>query len=235
MNGLNLISSNQLIGELFSDFNISNTDWVVKAQRYMARGLSLMQIDGFYDIAYYYQQVNEFNAPLPCDNKYMLAVLHNTNGVVTRLPLDRSLALGNNFNTIAYSNIYKGRIINNTLRVNFEEGTVLYIYHRLPKDDDGNLLIPDNDFVLEALLYFVINKLSLSGYKHPVISRQEAEEKWNSLYPRARNVVNYPSLEEMDRFTKMNNNPLFMDILNEDWLINNDSWADGVNGVISNT
>ena len=234
MNGFNLISSNQLIGELFSDYNISNTDWVVKAQRHIARAIALMQIDGFYELAYSNKKVKEYNSPLPCDTKYILGVLHNQNGVVTRLPLDRSTSLGMDFSGMANHNIYKARVNGNTLRTNFETGTIMYIYYRMPRNDQGDLLIPDNDYLLEALPYFLISKLSLSGYKHPVISRQEAEAKWDKMYPRARNVINYPSVEEMHRFTKMNNNPLFVDIINEDWLVNIDNWTIGDDGITSN-
>lgn len=218
MEGFNLISSNQIIGELFSDFNIDNDDWVAKAQRHIERALGIMRIDGFYEKTYKIETVGNYNAPLPCDNKYLLAVLTNAGGQVSRLPLTKSLALGMDFSNIAYHTILQGRINANNLKTNFEEGQVLYIYYTLPKNSEGDLLIPDNPLVLEALPYFMIYKLSLSGYKHPIISLDRALQMWESLYPKARNSMNYPSLEEMDRFTKMNTNPIFGDIINEDWL-----------------
>lgn len=221
MEGFNLISSNALIGELFSDFNIENDDWVAKAQRLMARGLGIMRIDGFYQIRYLMQDVQEFNAPLPCDNKYLIAVLTKVNGHISRLPLTKSLALGIDFSNIAAHSTYQGRVNFNSLRTNFEEGQVLFIYYSLPIDDEGDLMIPDNDLVLEALPYFIIYKLSLSGYKHHTISMDMAYQMWNSLYPQARNSMNYPSIEEMNRFTQMNTNPLFTDIINEEWLHGN--------------
>lgn len=226
MREINLVSSNQLIGELFSDFNIENDDWVNKAQRHIARGLGIMKIDGFYKISYAIEDVKGFNAPLPCDNKYILAVLTNVDGTISRLPLTSSLALGKDFSQIGYHTIYQGRINFNNLQTNFEEGQVLYIYYALPKDEEGNLLIPDNEDVLEALPYFIIYKLSLSGYKHPVIDPQTALQMWNKLYPIAKNSANYPSLEEMDRFTKMNTNPLFGDILNENWITGTEGFFD---------
>jgi len=217
MNGFRLISSKSIVAELYSDFNITNDDWVHKAQRHMGRALSIMKIDGYYERAFHVETVAEFKAPLPCDEKYILAVLTNASGRITRLPLTRDLALGADFSQVATDNIYKGGINFNHLRTNFEAGTIMYIYYRNPCDDDGNLLIPDNDDVMEALPYFVMYKLGLSGYKHPVVSREEAWDKWKELYPRARNSMNYPSVEEMHRFTKMNTNPLFLDIINEQW------------------
>lgn len=217
MNGFRLISSKTIIGELYSDFNITNDDWTGKAQRHMARALGLMKIDGYYEIGFHMENVAEFNAPLPCDTKYILAVLSNASGTITRLPLTRSLPLGANFSNIAYHNTFKGRINFNTLRTNFETGTVMYIYYRIPKGEDGGLLIPDNDDVLEALPYYLIYKMSLSGYKHPVIDINTADAKWRELYPRARNSMNYPSVEEIHQFTKINTCPLFFDAIDENW------------------
>ena len=217
MNGFRLISSKAIIAELYSDFNITSDDWVHKAQRHMARGLGIMKVDGFHEIAYHLEEVLEFNAPLPCDSKYVLVVLSNSTGRITRLPLTRDVALGKDFSQIATHTIHKGTINFNSLRTNFKDGTVMYIYKRLPCDDEGNLLIPDNDDVKEALPYFLISKLSLSGYKHPVIDIDRAEAKWKELYPIAKNSMNYYSVEEAHRFTQMNNNPLYINNIDEEW------------------
>jgi hypothetical protein len=221
MNGYHLVSSKKLIAELFSDYNIDNTDWVGKAQRHIARGLGIMKVDGYYEIGLSFKTIREYQAPLPCDSKYILAVLIYDNGRITRLPLTRSWSLGVVFKDLQVHNIYKGTINFNWLKTNIEEANIIYVYHRIPKDDNGDLLIPDQDDVLDVLPYFVIAKLSLSGYKHPVISREEAEAKWELMYPRARNRANYPSIEERDRMMKMNTNPLFVNIINEDWLPGN--------------
>jgi len=217
MNGFKLVSSKQLIAELYQDFNISNDDWVNKAQRHITRGIELMGVDGYFERAYLVQDVVEYQAPLPCDSKNILAILTNVNGTVHRLPLTKSLALGMDFSGISDHSIYQGGINHDMLRTNFQEGKVLYIYNRIPKDTEGDLLIPDNAWLLEAIPFFVIYKMSLTGYKHPVVSYQMAKDEWRALYPRAKNNLNFPSVEEMHRYTKMVNNPVFTDIINEDW------------------
>lgn len=217
MSQFRLISSKQLIAELFTDYDISNTDWVEKAQRHIARGLGIMRIDGFFVKAYCTSNVENFKAPLPCDAKYILAVLVRNNNSICRLPLTTSNSLGVDFSSIPVHSINQGGIEFNYLNTNFEKGEVIFLYHALPVNDEGDLMIPDNDDVLEALPYFVLYKLSLSGYKHPAISIDRAEKKWEILYPRARNSANFPSLEQMDRLTKMATNPLFINILDEDF------------------
>lgn len=225
MNAFRLISSKQTIAELFSDFNIGNTDWVGKAQRHIGRALDLMHIDGYYERAYALENVEEFKAPLPCDEKYLLAtVLPEYN--FCRLPVTRRLSLGINFKDIRLHSHYKGTINYNYLHTNFETGKVMYVYYRSPLDEEGNLMIPDNPDVLEALPFYIIYKLSFSGYKHPVISIEDAYAKWMELYPRARNSMNYPSVEEKHRSTMVYTNPIFTNLIDEDWsLISGEGWA----------
>lgn len=229
MNNYNLISSKQLIAELYSDFNITNDDWVNKAQRHIARALGIMKIDGYYEKALLIDEVINFKCPLPCDSKYILTVLYKMNGVITRLPLTNSNAVGLDFSNIATHSIYQGSINFNNLNTNFQEGQIMYLYYKIPVDDYGDLLIPNNDDVLEALPYYIIYKLSLSGYKHPVINMQIAEQKWKELYPIARNSINFPSIETIDRFTKMNTNPLFLNIADEEWITGYEELLDNTN------
>lgn len=219
MNRHKLISSKQVIAELYQDFNISNDDWFNKAQRYMERGMGLMHIDGYFEIARQFKDVEDFVAPLPCDHKYIVVVLSNVGGTITRLPITRDLALGADFTRIQTHKTYRGAFNFNQLRTNFETGRVMYLYYRNPVDAEGNLLIPDSHEVIEALNFFLVYKMSLSGYKHPVIDMEMAERKWKELYPRARNMVNFPSIEEYHRLTQMTNNPLFLNIIDEEWNI----------------
>lgn len=211
-----LISSKQLIAELFSDFNIANTDWVEKAQRHIERGISIMEVDGYYERAYSYKTVRDYKAALPCDSKNIIATIV-AGCPFYRLPLTNSLSLGVNFKDLKLHTHYQGSINFNHLQTNFKEGNILFVYYRIPLDDAGDLLIPDNPHVLEALPYFVIYKLSLSGYVHPVINIDRAEAKWRELYPRARNSVNFPSIEEKHEGMLKYTNPLFTNIINEDW------------------
>lgn len=223
MKDIRLISSKIITAELYQDFNIDNDDWVNKVNRHIERAMGLMRIDGFYVRKTLIQDVKEFKAPLPCDAKYIMAVLHNMT-CLTRLPLTRGLALGENFKDVVYNQTLKGGIENNYLHTNFEEGKIMYVYYGIPKNDCDELMIPDCPEVLEALPFFILYKLSLSGYKHPIIDYVEAQRQWNRLYPIARNKMNYWSIEEAHQFTKMNNNPLFIDIIDEEWSTEYDTY-----------
>lgn len=213
MNQHKLISSKALIAELYSDFNITMNDWVNKAQRHIARALEIMEINGYMELATCKKKVTDYIAHLPCDEKHILGVLTGEKNSMYRIPLTTDLRLGNKFQTLSLHEYKKAAINGSLLKTNFKDGYVTYVYYRYPLNKEGDLMIPDNAKVLEAIPYFIIYKLSLGGYKHPLIDFDTALQMWNNLYPQGRNSFNYPSLEEMQRFTEINTNPLVNHIL----------------------
>lgn len=217
MKNIRLISSKIITAELYQDYNVDNDNWVNSINRHIERAMGLMRIDGFFVKKVLTTNVKNYKAPLPCDAKYLVAVLHKENKCVTRISLTRSLSLGVEFKDINNSLILEGGIDFNYLHTNFEEGEIMFIYYTTPRNEEGDVMIPDCPEVLEALPFFIINKLSLSGYTHPVISYERAMERWETLYPRAKNKMNYWSVEEAHRYSKMHNNPLFLHLIDEEW------------------
>jgi len=249
MKELKLISSNALIAELYQDFHIANSEWVHKAKRWVARGVEVMELSGYFEKTTKWQDVEEYSAPLPCDLRVLCVVLveanvvsdsynaaaiatapaanstdedgntieatYNENTSLLRLPLSNSLVIGQPFQALSPHQEARGYINMFRLHTNFETGRVMYVYYRPPLDKEGFPMIPDFGLSLEALNYWIIYKLSIGGYKHPVIDFQTAWNMWNQLYPQAKNKINYPSLEEMQSFTKMINNPIIGDWANK--------------------
>lgn len=249
MKELKLVSSNSIIGELYQDFNIPGSEWVHKAKRWVARGIEVMGLSGYYQRATLWEDVIEYSAPLPCDLRVLGVVLveglvdsvacgtglptattpavnaidvdGNTieavleSSTLFRLPLTNSLVVGKPFLHLGQCQSAKGYINHDRLHTNFEEGRVLYVYFRPPLDEEGFPLVPDFGLTIEALNYWIIYKMSLGGYKHPIITFDKAWSKWMELYPQARNRINYPSLEEMQSFTEMINNPIIGDWANK--------------------
>lgn len=248
MKELKLISSNALIGELYQDFNIAGSEWVHKAKRWVARGIEIMELSGYFEKTTLWEDVSEYSAPLPCDLRVLGVVLvegmvdssctvalpnattpainstdingNTINAVynektLLRLPLSNSLVIGKPFTSLNTCTNAKGYINFDRLHTNFETGRVMYVYYRPPLDNEGFPLVPDFGLSIEALNFWIIYKMTIGGYKHPVISYQEAKQEWRSLYPQAKNRINFPSLEEMQGFTEMMNNPIMGDWANQ--------------------
>lgn len=208
MRDIRLISSKQILGELNVDYNIYDEGLLSQVPRHIARALEIMELDGYFQLTYSKHSVEEFRVPLPCDAKYILGAFISDGNCVTRIPLKGTMSDNNSFFGISL-NQNKSRLDGNYLISQEETGTVAFVYYSIPVDEEGMPLIPDNPHVLEALPEYIIARLSLSGYKHPVISFEMAEARWRDKYPRASNSVNYPSIEEMAKFTLSNTNPYF--------------------------
>lgn len=207
-NKINLISAEELIGEFLLDFDIQNTNYLSSLNRHIVRAIGLMDIDTYYKRCTKKIKIEENRGVLPCGIKYIEAIFFNSNGYPYIADVgynDLSLVSEMPKNIRRYSDVY---IEEGYLTFKDFEGEVVVVYKTLPLNSKGYVLFPDDDWLKEALLYFIIYKMSLSGFKHKTVSREEAYEQWNMLYPRARNSVNFPSVQEMQKFTEMWNNPL---------------------------
>jgi len=209
-----LISSKKVIAEMFSDFNIINSDFTGKAFRFIEKAICLMEIDTYYTRRVQKVLIEDFRGELPCDLKQLVTVLDNIN-FPSRLPIKEGFTHNKAFRDVPLHPSRKGIIEDGYIKTNYEEGEVFVMYLGIPKDKEGYPLLPDNEFVLEAIPFYIIQRLGYSGYVHPVISREEAEMKWEKLSPRARNSVNFPTIEEMQSFTEAMTNPLLGDYYND--------------------
>lgn len=206
----NLISSKQLIGELFADYSIEGTNWLGSVYRHIARGMEIMQLNGYFVRKFGVYRAEHGRVELPCDNKCLIGAVLSDGNCVYRIPIESSFYGGEMLNSLGLVAGIEARVEYNHLILNgLDSADIGFLFYAIPTDKDGYPMIIDNPFVLEALPNFILAKLALSGYKHPVISREEAEAKWNVGYPRARNNVNYPSIEEMEKFTVGNTNPFY--------------------------
>lgn len=206
---INLVSAEELIGEFLFDFDVRPANYMSSLNRHIIRGIEIMNIDTYFKRCTKIVEVQDGSIKLPCNAKYLELVVIEGCGNVQVLDLSQNnLALvgqlPNNINS--YSEAYaEDEHIHTGLN---GDGRALIIYRTLPKNGKGYVMLPDDALLKEALGMFLIAKLALSGYKHKVVSREEAEQKWAYLYPKARNSVNFPSVHDMQQFTNMWNNPL---------------------------
>ena len=209
----NLVSSEELIGEFLIDFNMVSTDFIGRLNRHITRGIELMQIDTFYTRCIKAFTAEENRTPIPCGAKHIEAiVLSSATGGSLFLDIsNNALRLINSEHSDGLSEVY-GYVDDGYLKLKDFEGKGFFLYKGLPKTSKGFLKIPDDAFVKEALLFFLIAKLALSGYKHKVVTREEAEVRWAELYPQARNSVNFPTVDDIEQYTIMNTSPLYNNI-----------------------
>jgi hypothetical protein len=92
---------------------------------------------------------------------------------------------------------------NSCIVTSFSEGTIDLVYDAFPVDDQGFIHIPDIYEYKQAVVWFVVTRMMMGGFKHPIFDFQYADQKWEMFRHQAENYAKYPSLDEMEAFTNM--------------------------------
>lgn len=115
-------------------------------------------------------------------------------------------SLGGNIEIVASSSIDSGeyyQVNPDYLITSFEEGEVRVHYDAFPVDNDNLPVIPDVYSVKEAILWYIISRMLMSGYKHPEFNFVFADGQWKDYKDRAMNDAMWPSIDKMDTFRRM--------------------------------
>jgi hypothetical protein len=95
------------------------------------------------------------------------------------------------------------KIQNGFIQTSFEEGEVIVHYEAFPVDDEGYLLIPENEAYKQALFYYVLAHMILTGYEHKILSYNDCLYQFEQVYgPRATGEIMYPSVDRMERLRR---------------------------------
>tara|TARA_R110000772_G_C13307950_1_gene439564 strand:+ start:6683 stop:7456 length:774 start_codon:yes stop_codon:yes gene_type:complete len=206
---INLTSAEELIGEFLLDFDIQASNFIGTLNRHIVRGIELMNIETYFTRQVKSFQTEECRTPIPCESKYIEVIAIDRGGQPCFLDLTNSgLSLLGRHHIDGASETY-GYVDGAYINFKTFEGRGFFLYKSIPLNSRGFAMIPDDALVKEALLFFIVAKLALSGYKHKVVGRDEAESKWAYLHPQARNSVNFPSVHDIEAYTENNINPLF--------------------------
>lgn len=94
----------------------------------------------------------------------------------------------------------------NTILTTFKDAKLIVSYKGLITDDDGNILIPNDESLEQALLYYILYKYWLLRY---LLKEEGSESRMNyflslySTYSKRAQSLNLPSLGEMENLRKI--------------------------------
>jgi len=213
-NKISLVSAESLIGEFLQDYNMNSSDFISRLNRHIVRGIELMDIDTYFNRCYATITIEEGRGVLPCEMKYLEAIFISLGDTPHRIDYSNNDLTALDFMEEDMQIFSDAYIQEGILTIKDYEGDAYVVYRGLPINEKGYVLMPDDAWLMEALGFFLIYKLGISGYKHKVFNIADAEQRWNALYPRARNSVNFPTVQEMQNFTEMWSNPLKGDWFN---------------------
>lgn len=211
---IKLISSKRFIAETIEDLNLSSPDYLDRIYSWIEYGLGIMDMSKYYSLKSKWIEIKQHRGQLPCSYKYLHSFWDYNNSCrssnnpygLNYVPTSNSPLVGKDYIGYPVAN-RKISVDGEYIYSDVEKGKLLLIYRDIPKDEEGFPLVPDNPFVFEALLYFIIYRLALKGIEHPIIKYGDAFQQWERLYPRAANDVNWMALSEYEEFTQFWNSP----------------------------
>lgn len=145
-------------------------------------------------------EVIDGRIPFPCDAEDILGIYDGMCWSWWEAPLTFGSYL--QWNTVRLQ-VGRGEFLANRLTV---KGSLYY--QAYPTNCDGELLIPDVYEVKEAAIYYVLYKAISAGYKHPIISFNDARMLWESKMDKATNRLNFPRPDEMPYIMRDFVNPI---------------------------
>ena len=215
---INYISIKTTIGRFLKEFGIEDTAYADDIPQWVEDAMDIMGIHNYYVYKHRVVPVNDYRASIPCDIQHLngIWVTNSCNNAqdisqLRRLFIRNTPLLGKGIQTTDHSTAY-GSINGRTIHTSFQKGQIYISYTGIPLDCDGFPLVPKDAKLNEALQYYFIYRMSLSGFKHPVIDFGTALQLWNSKYPAAANSVNWFDLQDYQEFTEMWTNVLLGDL-----------------------
>lgn len=216
---INYISIKTTIGRFIKEYGLEDTSYVEDIPQMVEDAMNIIGISNYYVYKHRLVPVQQYKASIPCDieNLYGIWVANDlcstntNNNNLKRLFIRNSPLLGKGFQTTQHESAY-GSINGRFIHTSFDTGQIYIVYTGIPLDCEGYPLVPKDAKLNEALQYYFIYRMSLSGYKHPVIDFKTAYDMWNRLYPAAGNSINWMDLQDYQDFTELWNNVLIGDL-----------------------
>jgi hypothetical protein len=128
-------------------------------------------------------------------------------------------------NIVEYSGDYTTeyyKIQMDHIQTSFEEGTIRVHYMKMPVDEKGYPLIPDNENYKTALMWYIFSMMVMAGYKMNDVRMdyEYCEQKFERFARRAMNEIRYPSTDKMEKIHQAVTRMIFPFHFYEDFSIN---------------
>lgn len=192
------ISPKAIIAKIYRDYKPNNSSWVNDAFEWMGEAIDCIRPFNGCTEQCRKVQVVDYRAKIPCDIQFLLGIEHCNHQLKRTgyIPAKKHCSINN----LPYSTTESYTLNPNYIQPSFKEGWITVYYNGIATDEEGFPLIADNYEIREALSWYILMKMCLRGYKHPVVTFQMAEAQWNLHYPRAENSCKMPDIDGYDLF-----------------------------------
>lgn len=195
-------SVNRIIADFYSSFKPSNSNFVQDAIDWIGDAIDIIRAGTSYGEQIKSIEVIDYRAKLPCDLESLLGISYKHQ----RLPRNGGL----NHKDLKQSGIHSltncinesYTITPNYINTSFKDGRIFIYYLGLETDCDGYPTVTDDPIYREALGWYILMKMLGRGFKHQTFTYKDAEDRWNLMYPKARNRCRMPDIDGYQQFKK---------------------------------
>jgi hypothetical protein len=191
---MKLISSKYVIAWVESKGFVGSS-WVNIASEQIGHALGLAKIKLHYESVSVDLIVSDYRVKLPCNYKALDCITYNG----FRLPNTQSVnnkkteeSIPQEFLLMNYHTDDDYYIEGNYIHTSFKDGTITVYFKRIPIEHDeldniDYIMMPDSEILIEAVSWYVISQILITGYNHPILKYEFAYKMWLKMYPQAQN------------------------------------------------
>lgn len=189
----NYVSAKYVFHLLIDEFGVESGDWVERANEWVAIAMGKIGVYPTLQLTYEDIEVENYIAKLPCHTKALEGISHNGERLYNAETINATThcdSYVDSEKSYTFSSI-------GVITLPFEEGTIRVHYKTLPLDCDGFPLIPDDEWVIEAIQWYILRNLFNRGFKHETLSIKDAYSNWERFRKKARSSVYAPDKDQM--------------------------------------
>lgn len=196
------ISPKAIIAKIYRDFKPNNSSWISDAYEWTGEALDCIKpFTGLEDKSQIIKVI-DYRAKLPCDIEMLQGITYKCRQLKRTGKITHKSRCCNKINHLPFCIENSYSLNPNYIHLSFKEGEIEVFYLGLPVDNEGFPLIPDNYNVKEAVSWYILMKMCLRGFKHPVVNFEMAEAHWRVYHPRAENECSSPDIDSYDLFKR---------------------------------
>lgn len=203
-------SVQKVIAQIYRDFKPSNSGWVDDAIEWIADAISIMKVCQSFSTQRKKINVVDYRAKLPCDIEVLLGIEYKGtkltgNGGIKNPGKKYSCECDDPnkctcFNSYVCHGSESYTLNPNYINTSFRKGELVVYYQGIEVDCDGFPFVIDDPIYREALMWYILSKMALRGFKHQTIDYNIANQNWEKFYPKAQNRFRLADIDAYDSF-----------------------------------
>ena len=195
-------SIEKVIAQIYRDFKPANSGWIDDAIEWIADAISIMKVCQSFVQQGKEIQIIDYRGKLPCDIEVLYGFEYKGKRLQKSGGINHKSASCSCLQNLT-CNVEESYSLNpNYVITTFKEGCITCYFDGLEVDCNGFPMIIDDAIYREAIMWYVMSKMLLRGFKHQVIDYPTALKQWEIYYPRAQNRFRLADIDSYEVFKK---------------------------------